>query len=85
MSTFIENLKKKLAENGMSEEQAEDVMAEVIKHDSLSDMKQRWKDDVSGYSPAILSSLWIIIKPLALEWIDEHKPEAFFRVMFEPS
>lgn len=42
----------------------------------------RWGDTESAHPPVIYSLGMAIIKPIALQWIDDNKPQAWFREMF---
>jgi len=80
--TMKDKMKALLMQNGMFESEAEQVM-EMAKNDTrLADMKSRWNDDIEGYPPQLLSSIWFSVKRNALLWIDANIPQAFYRNMF---
>ena len=63
----------------MFDSDAEAIFPLIIE-DSVFD---RWLEDVNGYPEMIRSVLWLSAKRVALEWITENKPEAFYRPLFE--
>lgn len=44
-------------------------------------MEHRWNDDVTGYPPELMATLWMSTKHEAVAWIDANKPEHFARNM----
>lgn len=80
--TFEQNMKMLLEQSGMFPEQAQEVI-ELSKTDNINEsMKGRWSDDVEGYPPMMVKVLWMSTKTIALQWIDENLPEAWYRSMF---
>ena len=81
---FIDSMKKYLSENAMSEDDVEGVIALVEEHALFNSMQGRLNEDVFAY-PNIMMNLCIInIKVVALEYIDEHCPQAWFRTCLLP-
>lgn len=82
--TVKEKLKNMLMERGMSQSQADAVMEIAIPDLNKLDLdyKITFDSQASGY-PNKLYDLWFMhIKPIALKWIDENKPQAWFREIF---
>ncbi len=44
--------------------------------------KISWNSPSDQYPKALYSVWFMIMKPIALKWIDENKPQAWFREMF---
>lgn len=80
--TWMEWAIDQLVNNGMFEDQAKAVMAEVVEHPATVSMKDRWNDSVDGYPPQMKAVCLVAIKTQALEWIDRNCPKAWFRPMF---
>jgi hypothetical protein len=60
------------------------VLALVKNDEVLKDtMGTRWDDDVEGYPDMVLVVLWVSVKEIALKYIVENKPLAFYRPLFE--
>jgi len=72
-----------LVQNGLSEPDAENVMAIAIPKIS-EDANVDWNGDESGYPKILYPILYESIKPIALKWIDENCHQAWFRLMFMP-
>ena len=80
--TMKDKMKALLMQNGMFESEAEQVM-EMAKNDTcLTDMKNRWNDDIEGYPPPLLKVVWFGVKKNALLWIDANIPQAYYRNFF---
>lgn len=82
--TVRENLENILVRYGMFQQQAQKVMDVAIpKINELSDDYQiTWNDDCDVYQDEMYNFLFTMIKKEALEWIDEHIPNAWFRESF---
>lgn len=80
---FTDKLKELLMENGLSSDDADKVMKLVVNDPVNKAMEGRWHEDVSGYPPAIINLMWMSTKPIALKWIDDNCPLAWFRPMFD--
>ena len=79
---FLTLMRNFLIENGMFESQADEVIDIATSHSALESMSSRFLDDVSGY-PEVMSTLCLVsIKAVALVYIDEKCPAAWFRPMF---
>lgn len=75
---------QQLVANGMFEDQAQAVMAEVMDQPANDAMYVRWHDQMEGYPPQMKPVCWMSISSGALEWIDKNCPQAWFRGMFAP-
>ena len=80
--TFNEIMKKFLVDNGMFDEQVSAVMDSATTHEMFSELKGRTHEDESSYPPIMRHICVISIKVVALEYIDEHCPKAWFRPCF---
>lgn len=82
--TTKEKLIKSLVNKGMSESQAKEVIELAIPEiNKLSnDYSITWERPFEEYPEIMYHLWWMIIKPIALKWIDENKPMAWFREMF---
>lgn len=82
--TVREKLENMLMHRGMFLTQAEAVMDIAITELNKlhADYKITFDSRASDY-PDMLYSVWFMhIKPIALKWIDENKPQAWFREIF---
>ena len=73
-------IKNMLEENGMWGKSVDAVMSKA--KEAIPDMKNRWGDDINDYFNPLVAFIWGITKNIALEWIDENLPEAWYRPMF---
>ncbi|MCP3967529.1 MAG: hypothetical protein GY718_14450 [Lentisphaerae bacterium] len=81
--TFEQKIKEMLVENGMFERDAIKVV-ELAKEDKVNEsMVGRWGHPIEDYPPIMTPVLWLSVKAIALEYIDAHCPQAFYRPMFE--
>ena len=78
-----EDLKEMLVNYGMWPDQADEVIAQAKEDKMFEALKGRWNDPVDEYSPEVLTASWISIKSIALEYIVNNDPKAWFRPMFE--
>jgi hypothetical protein len=81
--TIREKFEQMLYERGLFPEQAKAVMDRAVEDAALAAMRGRWGDDVSGYSEQLIPALGVSVGRVALEWINENCPEAWFRSLFE--
>lgn len=74
-----------LEKMGMSTSQALEVMkvAKPTIDDLVSDYKISFTNSSDAYPNAIYNTLIMLIKPIALQWIEENKPQAWFKPMFQ--
>ena len=82
--TVREKLESMLVANGMFESQAKEVMELAIPR--LNELAGDYVitfDSPSEDYPSMLYNVWYIsVKPIALKWIDDNKPLAWYREMF---
>ena len=85
-TTIKEYLIKILISMGMFESQAIKVMEIAIPkiHKLTDHYRINFDDDSETYPRPIYNVLMLGIKPIALEWINENAPEAWYKPMFEP-
>ena len=83
MATIQEEIKTKLVDNGMFEDQADAVISAMKADESNEAMSNRWQDNPSGYPPQFLAALWFSAKGYAREYIIKNCPNAWFRPCFE--
>lgn len=65
----------------MFDKEARIVMDRAVNHELFHSMKFRWHEDTTAYPPQLLAVVWLSVKKLALEYIDEVCPEAWYRPM----
>ncbi len=82
--TVREKLESMLVANGMFENQAKEVIElSIPKLNELADDYTITFESPSNQYPDMIYNLWYMtIKPIALKWIDDNKPMAWFRDMF---
>ena len=82
--TVREKLESMLVANGMFENQAKEVIElSIPKLNELADDYIITFENPSNQYPDMIYNLWYMtIKPIALKWIDDNKPMAWFREMF---
>lgn len=73
-----------LVSNGMFEEQAEQVMELAIPelNSVIDNYNITFNSPSNEYPDVVHNVIFLAIKPIALKWIDENKPHAWFRDMF---
>ncbi len=77
--TSREKLIEMLVANGMFETQAEEVMDMAQERD---DMGIHWNFSHDQYADMMYPILFESIKPIALEWIEKNKPQAWYKGCF---
>ena len=77
--TIEEKIRQLLSEHGMWSTGLEETMKEAKEGKLLESMSQRWGDQVSDYPQALLAVLWLNVRGIALDWVDENCPGAFYR------
>ena len=77
--TIAETMKARLVNAGMFESDAATIMEDARSNEALEAMEQRWDDHTEGYPTSVLAATWCSVKELALAWIDEHCPKAWYR------
>ena len=68
---------------GMWPEEATAIMDSAMPVvDDIDDYKMHWNGPAEEYPDAMYAILYLTIRPIALKYIDDNIPEAFFREMF---
>jgi len=87
MKTVESKLISMLIANGMFESQAKEVMQIALpklkKETTLKDYSINFSDSDGAYPPIIYNILFSLLKPIALKWIEENKPMAWYKPMFK--
>ena len=81
--TFNEYVLQMLFANGLVKSQAEAVLERAKNHKLLLPMKDRLNEECDGYPDSIKALVWISVKQVTLEWINESLPHAWFKPLFE--
>jgi hypothetical protein len=82
--TVKEKLTTFLVMRGMSDKQAEEVMQIAIPQiGKVDDYQITFNSPSEDYPSIVYKILDSQLKPIALKWIIENKPMAFFRPLFE--
>lgn len=83
--TTVEQLENMLINRGMFESQAKEVMKIAISelNKLTEDYKITFDRPANEYPEAIYTILFLAIKPIALKWIEENIPQAWFKPMFQ--
>ena len=77
-----QEMMKRLDGCGMFPDQAKAVIDMAREDECLTQMRQRWADECSGYPAGLIDVTWIAVRHVALKWIDANAPQAWFRPMF---
>ena len=85
MATIKSRLIKMLEANGMFENQAKEVIELAIPklNEVVKGYDINFYDCETTYPEAIYTVLFMSVKPIALIWINQNKPEAWYKPMFE--
>ncbi len=83
--TTRDKLKNLLIDNGMFEGDAETVLTIAIPEIEklVPNYRITWDRPAEEYPTTMYSMWWMTTKPIALKWINENQPNAWFKVMFE--
>lgn len=79
--TVRQVMKDMLVNNGMFEEQADEVM-KVAERD-IDSMNENWGKEADSYPKVIITLTQSHVKRITLKWINENAPEAWFKPLFE--
>tara|TARA_R110000851_G_scaffold251809_2_gene404312 strand:+ start:98 stop:349 length:252 start_codon:yes stop_codon:yes gene_type:complete len=79
--TIAERAIADLMAKGMSRGQSLEVIKLMIQDENVTTIP--WGNPVEIYSPMLIGLIDSSIKSSALEWINEFKPQAWFKPMFE--
>jgi hypothetical protein len=82
--TIKEKLQSMLVNNGMFESQAKEIMGIAIPelNNLVEDYQITFDRSASEYYPSVIYVLFLAIKPIALKWIEEKMPMAWYKPMF---
>lgn len=82
--TTKERLIEMCVARGMFEDQAKQVVElAIIKIDGMDNYKTTWDRPANEYPDSLYIVMFMIVKDVALEWIDKNIPQAWFRPMFD--
>lgn len=76
---FKDKMTQALINRGIFDDEAAEVVRLAMDHESLADMKQRWMEDTGNYPKMMVSIVWISVQAIALDYIDNNCPKAWFR------
>jgi len=71
-----------LDSRGMFSSEAAEVVALLMAAPVMAPMQGRWDEDVAGYPPAMIVTISVPLNAIALKYIDEHQPQAWYRPLF---
>lgn len=80
--TIEEKMQELLEAKGMFASDAKKVVTAAKESPVLKNMERRWSDDISGYQKSLLSTVWMVVRSVAKDWIEENCPKAWFRSEF---
>jgi hypothetical protein len=80
--TIREKLLQMLFENGLFENQAQEVLTQYSESEIGEAMKDRLDDLVSDYPEPVLAVTWLGVKSTTTKWMDANCPEHWARPMF---
>lgn len=83
MTTFKQKIIQDLTDSGFFPEQASEVFDRLVEHPAQIYMQGRWNDDYTSYPPMMLNILAVAVDSIALDYIKEKMPNAWFRPMFD--
>ena len=69
-------------QRGMFRDQAKAVVDRFAADPRGETMRGRWDDDVTGYPKGFAIVMGIAVSSMAVAWIDENLPRAWYRPMF---
>ena len=82
--TTREKFEQILINKGMFESQAKQVMDLAIPEiDGNQDYKMTWNRNYTEYPDSLYAVLLMTIYPIALKWIEDNCPNAWFKSKFE--
>lgn len=85
----METVKQKclnfLMENGLWPDQADQVFERAKPKLEVGGYKMLWGRPSSEYPDVLYAVMFLTLKTVGLEWIDENCPQAWFRPMFTAS
>lgn len=78
--TFDQAISSRLEESGIWPQDVQSIL-ELAKK-GMPTMDDVWSRSTIGYNPVVLNVAWIAVKSIALEWIEENQPNAWYKPMF---
>lgn len=80
-----EKFEEMLVNNGLFPDDAKSIMEVAMPEidKQVENYKFTWDRPASEYPDVIYNVVFLSIKPIALKWIEENRPMAWFRPMFE--
>lgn len=81
--TFRQWATKFCSDRGMFDDDAKAVVDLLIADPTSEPMQGRWDEDVSGYPPQMIAVTAVALKSVALKYIEEKTPMAWYKAMFE--
>ena len=81
MNTVQTEMTNYLITNGMSDDQANRVIAQTKKE--MEGTFNNWGSQLDAYSIQLQKLIKLSVKQTALEWLNINKPLAWFKPMFE--
>jgi len=83
MVTFKQAIIEELTSSGFFPDQALEVFERLVANPAQKSMQGRWDEDYTSYPKPVFSILLVAVKSVALEYIEEKMPNAWFRPMFD--
>jgi len=81
--TIYEYMIGKMIKNGLTPDQATEVMGIAMSAPSTHNVIGKWEDDITKYESMLITHLWFDVKKHGLRWIDANIPESYFRILFK--
>jgi hypothetical protein len=76
-------LEQLITSRGVSEKDAEEIVQLAIMQDNdSSELNVKFDDDKADYPTSVLRAVYFSFKPYIVKWIDQNKPQAWYRPMF---
>jgi len=79
--TIKEEFRIKLISHGLWPHEANEVLTLAMTHESLEPMLKRWDDGISEYPAQAIHVAWMLVKRIALDWINANKPSHFAKAL----
>ena len=79
---FEEKIKEMLTGSGMFDSQADAVMSAFKEDERFDSFEGRWHEEVDAYPPVMVQVVWLGVKRVGLEWIEENIPDAWYKPLF---
>lgn len=79
--TIREEFRIRLIDRGLWPNEANEVLTLAMANESLEPMLKRWNDGISEYPAKAIAVSWILVKRVALDWINANKPSHFAKML----